>query len=102
MPTYGRAESFKRDYKDLDPQKRKLVKDALDDFIADLTSIENGELDDFRPGLRVKPMQNYPGIWEMSWDEDGRATFRYGNPITAGKRHVEWRRIGMHGIFRSP
>jgi len=41
----------------------------------------------FRPGLRVKRVQGHPGVWEMSWAADGRATFEYGEEIHGV---IEW------------
>lgn len=57
----------------------------------------------FRGSLRVKPMQNAPGIFEMTWDgHDGRATFMYGPEQMPGEPHIIWRRIGGHDIFDQP
>jgi hypothetical protein len=56
----------------------------------------------FRPGLRVKGVQGWPGIWEMTWAPDGRATFEYGPERRPGEPHVIWRRVGTHDIFRQP
>jgi len=62
--------------------------------------LDRGEV---RASLRVKPMTNHPGIWEMTWEgNDGRATFRYGLETIPGKRHVIWRRVGGHEIFLAP
>lgn len=48
-------------------------------------------------------MQGHPGIWEITWEgNDGRATFRYGPEVRAGKKHIIWRRIGGHEIFEQP
>jgi len=56
-----------------------------------------------RASLRVKPMRNNPGIWELTWDgQDGRATFTFGPEQLPGKRHVIWRRVGGHAIFEQP
>jgi len=102
-PTFDRADSFKRDYKGLEPEEREQVGESLQHFIEDLTGIEDGRLNDFRASLRVKPMQGNPGIWEMTWERgDGRATFKWGTPVLPEKRHVDWRRIGDHGIFTDP
>jgi hypothetical protein len=101
-PTYERPDSFKRDYRSLDPSKRELAKERIRQFKDDLTAIEEGTATEFRSGLRVKPMRYKPGIWEMSWNGDGRATFEYGESIIEGKRHVIWRRIGTHEIFSAP
>jgi hypothetical protein len=47
-------------------------------------------------------MQGHPGIWEMSWAPDGRATFEYGDEVHSGEAHIIWRRVGTHAIFRRP
>lgn len=56
----------------------------------------------FRRGLRVKAIQGAPGIFEMTWAPNGRATFQYGEERRPGEPHVIWRRIGTHGIFGRP
>jgi hypothetical protein len=56
----------------------------------------------FRRGLRVKAVQGAPGIFEMTWAGDGRATFQYGDERRPGHPHVIWRRIGTHDIFARP
>lgn len=44
-----------------------------------------------RPGLRVKRVQTAPpGVLEMTWAPDGRATFEFGREVRAGHRHVVW------------
>lgn len=103
VPTYELTESAERDYRRLNHDERSAFKAALKDFISDLTSIEAGEFSDFRRGLRVKPMRNADGIWEMTWEiADGRATFAYGPERRSGMRHVIWRRIGGHSVFDKP
>jgi hypothetical protein len=37
-------------------------------------------------------------VFEMTWDNDGRATFSYGAGRVPGQPHVIWRRIGTHDI----
>jgi hypothetical protein len=95
MPTYEVSASFWRDWRSLTPQQQLAFMRALGQFIADLRS------GTFRPGLRVKRVQRHPGVWEMTWAADGRATFEYGKEIH-GEPHVIWRRIGIHDIFRRP
>ncbi|GAA0610487.1 hypothetical protein GCM10009547_10650 [Sporichthya brevicatena] len=55
-----------------------------------------------RPGLRVKPVQAAPGIFEITFAPDGRATWEYGQPQHQGETRIIWRRIGGHGIFANP
>jgi hypothetical protein len=56
----------------------------------------------FRPGLRVKGVTARPGVFEMTRDNDGRATFSYGAARVPGQAQVIWRRIGTHAIFTPP
>jgi hypothetical protein len=65
-------------------------------FVADL---RRGR---FRAGLRVRGVEGAPGIFEMTWAPDGRATFEYGKEISPGEPHIIWRRVGGHDIFGAP
>ena len=56
----------------------------------------------FRRGLRVKAVQGAPGVFEMSWAPDGRATYQHGDERRPGEPHIIWRRIGTHDIFVHP
>jgi hypothetical protein len=56
----------------------------------------------FRNSLRVKGVRGAAGIFELTWADDGRATFEYGTPVVDGEPHIVWRRIGSHGIFDRP
>ncbi len=67
-----------RDHKSLTAQQVTAWEKALDLFVAGL---QRGR---FEPGLRVKRVQGYPGVWEMTWAPDGRATFEYGDELHAG------------------
>ena len=97
MPTFDVTPRFRSDRKKLaksSPEQlarfEKVVREA---FVPDL---ETGR---FRPGLRVKGLQGHPGIYEMTWAPDGRATWEYGPEQVPGKTHVIWRRLGTHAIF---
>jgi hypothetical protein len=97
MPTHEEEERFQRDWKRLKRWQKRAFIAAVQEFAHDLDS---GEL---RPSLRVMPMADHPGIWEMTWEgHDGRATFSYGPETIPGKRHVIWRRVGGHKIFQEP
>ena len=48
----------------------------------------------FRPALRVRELATCPGVLEMTWSDDGRATFSYGEERVPGQLHVIWRQIG--------
>jgi hypothetical protein len=60
------------------------------------------EHQEFPAGLRVKGVQAAPGIFEMTWAPDGRATFEYGDAVIPGEAHIVWHRVGGHEIFGSP
>jgi hypothetical protein len=68
MPTYDVLASFWRDWRSLTPQQQRAFRHVVEQVIADL------RIGTFRPGLRVKRVQGYPGVWELSWAADGRAT----------------------------
>ncbi len=71
--------------------------DAVADMVHDLVSKQG-----FRAGLRIKGVQGHPGVFEMTWSPNGRATFSYGASPHAGDIHIVWRRIGGHEIFKTP
>jgi hypothetical protein len=41
-------------------------------------------------------------VFEMTWDNDGRTTFSYGEEQVPAEPHITWRRIGTHAIFTPP
>ncbi|WP_406425560.1 hypothetical protein [Streptomyces sp. NBC_00842] len=56
----------------------------------------------FRPGLRIKGVRVAPGVYELTWAPDGRATWSYGRELVRGAHHIVWRRIGTHSILTGP
>jgi hypothetical protein len=99
MPTFETLPRFEKDWKKLTSQQQALFrKVVLEAFVPDLMAQDRP----FRPGLRVKEVAAHPGVFEMTWDNDGRATFTYGPERAAGQPHVIWRRIGTHAIFTPP
>ena len=97
MPTYTRLPRFDRDYAALGPQEKAAFKAAVRKFVED---IERGR--GFRKGLRVKGVQGSTGVYELTWADDGRATFEYGSSRSAGEPHVIWRRVGTHAVLAKP
>lgn len=95
MPTFDKDEPFRQDYRRLTPGERAAFKLAVRKLVHDLKSGA------FRAGLRIKQVQSHPGVWEMTWADDGRATFRYGESIWPGDPHIIWRRVGSHDIFEN-
>lgn len=98
MPTLDLTDVFKKDLASLDQLDRKRFEKAVKAFVDDLRADGHG----FRPGLRVKGVQGAPGVYEMTWSSDGRATFEYGEELRHGEPHVVWRRIGTHDVFSRP
>jgi hypothetical protein len=98
MPTRRILAAFWRDWDRLTPQQQRAFREAVAIFIADLAQGEQI----FNPRLRIKQMQGHPGVWEMSWAPDGRATFEYGDEVHPGQAHIIWRRVGTHSIFKRP
>ncbi len=96
MPTFAQTDRFRRDLANLTAAQKAAFRAAAAKFVADLKS------GDFRPGLRVKGVQGAAGVFEMTWADDGRATFMYGSPVVEGETHIVWRRIGTHGILTRP
>jgi hypothetical protein len=97
MPTSELLPDFRRDYAKLSELQKKAFRAAVKKFVIDL---RRGS---FRGSLRVKPMQDNPNIFEMTWEgQDGRATFDYGTAQRPGEKHIRWRRIGGHEIFDRP
>lgn len=99
MPTFETFPRFAKDWKSLASQRQATFREVvLEAFVPDLMALDRP----FRPGLRVKGVAANPGVFEMTWDNDGRATFGYGAERGPGQPHVIWRRIGTHAIFTPP
>lgn len=97
MPTHEEEPGFWRDWALLSESQRAVFLIAVGKLNADLASGKG-----FRPGLRVKGVQGYSGVYEMTWANDGRATFSYGASIQPGNAHIIWRRVGDHDILKNP
>jgi hypothetical protein len=93
VPTFEWQSRFTRDLQALDVAQQQAFRDSVKHFVADLTA------GTFRKGLRVKRVQGTSDVWEMTWANDGRATFCYGSSKSHGEVHIIWRRVGTHSIF---
>lgn len=102
MPTYDASDRFQHDVDGLTAAQRRQLDRAVLRFVADLRDMEAGRRSSFRPGFRVKGVKGAPGVFEMTWAPDGRATFSWGEERIAGQRHVIWRRCGTHDILDRP
>jgi hypothetical protein len=99
MPTFETLPRFDRDWKNLTREQQSAFRKVVTEyFVPDLAASDRP----FRPGLRVKCVAAHPRVFEMTWDNDARATFSYGDERIAGQPHVIWRRIGTHAIFTPP
>lgn len=98
MPTHAEEPLFQREFAPLPLARQRRFRRAVKATVADLRVGRP-----FRKSLRVRPLDGHPDIYEMTWEmPNGRATFHYSPSITAGERHVVWRRIGGHEIFARP
>ena len=96
MPTFAQTDRFRRDLAALSAAQKAAFRAAAAKFVTDLPS------ERFGPGLRVKGVQGAAGVFEMTWADDGRATFEYGSAVREGETHIIWRRVGAHDIFTRP
>ena len=97
MPTYAWLARFAADFDSLTAEQQAAFLGAVSRFVDDL-----GSSGLFRKELRVKGVKGASGVFEMTWADDGRATFTFGDPVIEGQPHVIWRRIGTHAIFNRP
>jgi hypothetical protein len=97
MPTFETFERFLREWSRLTPDQQAALATAVRKFHADLVAGEG-----FRKGIRIKNVQGAPGVFELTWADDGRATWQYGPEQREGHVHIVWRRIGTHDIFGAP
>lgn len=94
MPTYERSPQFRRDYEALSPDQRRRFREAVDKFVADLRAGRG-----FRKSLRVKGIQAWEGMFEMTWADDGRAVFSYGPSRREREPHIVWHAVGTHHVL---
>ena len=47
----------------------------------------------------MKGVRGAPGMFELTWANDGRATFSYGESRSEGEAHIVWHRVGTHDIL---
>ena len=79
-----------------DPSTTEAFLDAVQKLVHDLKAA------DLPVGLRMKQVSGHPGVYEVTWAPDGRATFSLGYEVRPGHPHVIWRRVGTHDIFDEP
>jgi len=94
MPTFERLRRFDRDFAGLSDFQKAAFRSAVQKFVADL---DRGE--GFRKGLRVKGIRGAAGMFELTWADDGRATFSYGESRRNDEPHIVWHRVGTHDVL---
>lgn len=94
MPTFERLRRFDRDYAALSDAQKDAFRSAVQKFVTDLKRGQG-----FRKGLRVKGIRGAPGMFELTWADDGRATFSYGESRQNDEPHIIWHRAGTHDIL---
>jgi hypothetical protein len=82
MPTHDEDEIFLEQYGRLSLSEQTAFKRAVRRFVHDLRT---GTI---RQGLRVKGVRSRPGVFELTWAANGRATFEYGEPLRPGDPHI--------------
>lgn len=87
-------QGFDKQFDALSPQEKKRFRAAVAKMVEDLKAGRK-----IRDGLRIKAYKRWPGTLEMSWAPNGRALFKFGEPIKEGEHHVIWLAIGGHDIF---
>jgi len=97
MLTHDEVPRFWRDWDALTPTQRSQFSAAVAQMVEDLRAGRP-----FRASLRVKRFQRLPGVYEMTWADDGRALFQFGASPHPGDVHVTWLRVGTHAIFQRP
>jgi hypothetical protein len=97
LATFRWLPRFRTDFLRLTPAQQAAFLVAVGQLVEDIRA--GGQ---FRKGLRIKGVQGAAAIFEMTWADDGRATFEYGESVRRGEPHVIWRRIGSHAIFKQP
>ena len=96
-------DSFRADYKRLSQGEQATFKTALKVFVEACDRYAADPSVSWPASLRLKGVENAPGILEMTWSfsgPDGRATFEWAQ--IDGRLGLRWRRIGGHGIFKNP
>jgi hypothetical protein len=106
---FERTDPFKTDYQRLSEDEREKFRTAARAFNAACDRyVETKKPSSWPASLRVKPVVNAPGVFEMTWNfsgPDGRATWEWTTVVvTDGSTQpaVRWRRLGSQRIFREP
>ena len=90
MPTFETLPHFEASWRKLTREEQAAFRGVvLEAFEPDLSTPERP----FSYGLHVRSVAEHPGLFEMTWNHNGRATFSYGPEHEAGQLHVIWQDI---------
>ena len=90
MATFETLPHFEAGWRKLTREQQAAFRAVvLEAFEPDLETADSP----FQRILRVRPVAGHPGLFEMIWNRNGRATFSYGPERTAGQPHVVWQDI---------
>jgi hypothetical protein len=106
---FERTDLFKDDYQRLSGEERQLFREAARAFNPACDRfIDTKDPSSWPANLRVKPVVNAPGVFEMTWrfgGPDVRATWEWTTVVDANGDPwpaVRWRRLGTHRVFGNP
>jgi hypothetical protein len=92
MATFETLPGFEAGWRRLTKEQRAAFRTAmLDAFASSLPA----QVPPLGAGPHVKEIIGAAGIFEISWGDNGRATFCYGAARQPGEPHVVWRQIGI-------
>lgn len=94
MPTWEADPAFLRQFDRLTTAQKKAFRRSYGHMVEDLKRGQG-----FRPGLRIRRVRLVPGLLEMTWAPDGRATFSYGPEVRPGEAHIVWIAVSSHDIL---
>jgi hypothetical protein len=94
MSAFRLLPRFRSDFARLTKHDQEAFLNAFSQFVEDLGRPQS------RAVLRVKSLLGTSGIYEMTWAPEGRATFRYGEPLRVGEPHIIWRCVGTPPLAR--
>jgi hypothetical protein len=97
VPTFAWLARFGTDFDALSPRHQAMFLVAIEQFVDDIRAGTG-----FRKGLRIKGVQGAAGIFELTWADNGRATFEHSAAVIPSEPHIIWRRVGTHTIFDRP
>jgi hypothetical protein len=94
VPAWEADPAFFRQFDRLTTAQKKAFRRAYGHMVEDLKRGQG-----FRSGLRIKGVRQVPGLFEMTWAPDGRATFGNRPEVRPGEAHIVWIAVGSHDIL---